>query len=160
MSFACKFVLASIAFATALGVAGQAHAVRLFKGVAVITARSNTPACVLQYDISESFVILYDANLGAEPYPERLSIVSSNGSLLLTSTDATKTLRGGGTVSIVGNILAKPIAVPTTNAVFGISAVAQTTSVVTMSGTVHNAGIPGCSVTMRGALTLLPPGGY
>lgn len=160
MSFARKSILASIVFATALGVAGQAHAVRLFKGVAVITARSNTPACVLQYDVSESFVIIYDANLGAEPYPERFSVMSNNGSLLLTSTDSTKTLRGGGTISIVGNVLARPVVVPTTNAVFGISAVTQTTSTVTMSATVHNAGIPGCSVTIRGALTLLPPGGF
>lgn len=160
MSFARKSILASIVFATALGVAGQAHAVRLFKGVAVITARSNTPACVLQYDVSDSFVIIYDANLGAEPFPERLSIMSDNGSLLLTSTDATKTLRGGGTISIAGNVMARPVVVPTTNAVFGFSPVVQTTQVVTMSGTIHNAGLPGCSVTLRGALTQLPLSGF
>jgi hypothetical protein len=160
MSFARKFALASVVFATAFGVAGQAHAVRLFKGVAIITARTNTPACVLQYDVLESFVVIYDANLGAEPTPERFSIMSNNGSLLLTSTDATKTLRGGGTISIAGNILARPVAVPTTNAVFGISAVVQNTSTVTMSATIHNAGLPGCSVTIRGALTLMPPGAF
>lgn len=160
MPFARKSILASIAFATALGVAGQAHAVRLFKGVAVITARSNTPACVLQYDVSQSFVVIYDANLGTEPFPERFAIMSNNGSLLLTSTDATRTLRGEGTVSIAGHVLAKPVQVPTTNAIFGISAVTQTTSTVTMSATIHNAGLPGCSVTIRGALTFIPPGGF
>lgn len=160
MSLRRKAVLASAVLATALGVAGQAHATRIFKGVAVITARTNTPACVLQYDVSQSFTILYDANLGTEPRPERISIVGPHGSLLLTSSDATMTLRGPGRVSITGNYVTLPINVPSTTVNLAISAVSQATSVVTISGTANNAGVPGCSVTLRAALTYLPPAGY
>jgi hypothetical protein len=160
MSFVRKSILASMVFATALGVAGQAHATRIFKGVAVITARTNTPACVLQYDVSESFTILYDANLGTEPRPERISIVGPHGSILITSSDATMTLRGAGQVNISGNYVTAPVSVPSTTVNLAISAVTQATSVVTISGTANNAGVPGCTVTIRAALTYLPPAGY
>lgn len=160
MSFARKSVLASMVFATALGVAGQAHATRIFKGVAVITARTNTPACVLQYDVSQSFTILYDANLGAETRPERISLVGPHGSILLTSSDATMTLRGAGRVSITGNYVTAPINVPSTTVNLQISAITLATAIVTIGGTATNAGIPGCSITIRAALTYLPPAGY
>jgi len=160
MSLGRSFALASIALVTALGAAGQAHATRLFKGVAVVTARSSTPACTSQYDVSESFTILYDANLGAEPRPERIALVGANGSILITSTDATMTLRGGGRVSIAGNVLTVPVSVPSTTVNLAISAVVQNTSTVTIAGTANNVGSPGCNVTVRAALTLLPPGGF
>lgn len=160
MSFARKFALAFMALATVLGAAGQAHSAKLFKGIAVIAARSNTPACALEFDVYESFIVEYVANLGGETTPERLSIVSTNGSLLLTNADTTPTLRGGGRVSISGNVFATPVSVPTTTSSFTISAVAPTTLFVNMTGTAHNVAFPGCSVTFRAAFTALPPGGY
>jgi hypothetical protein len=160
MSFVRKSVLASIVFATALGVAGHANAAKLFKGIAVITGRSDTPECVLEFDIHESFVVEYVANLAGESTPERLSIIGSNGALLLTNADATPTLRGAGRVSISGNIFATPVVVPTTISSFSIPAVVNTTVYLNLTGTAHNVAFPGCSVTFRAALTALPPGGY
>jgi hypothetical protein len=160
MSLGRKLALSSVVFATALGAVGQAHATRIFKGTAVITSRTNTPACILQYDVSESFTILYDANLGAEPRPERIAIVGPHGSILLTSADATMTIRGPGRVAITGNYVTAPISIPSTTVNLAISAVTQTTSVVTISGTATNAGIPGCTITIRAALVYLPPAGY
>lgn len=160
MSFGRKIALASIALVTALGATGQAHATRLFKGVVVVTARTNTPACALQYDVSQSFVALYDANIGPETRPERLSIVTNNGSLLLTNADATPTLRDAGRVVITGNFLTIPINVTNSMTNFAISAVTSTTTVVSIQGAISNAGLPGCSVSIRGALTFLPPGGF
>lgn len=160
MSIGRTSVLASIALATAIGAAGQAHAGKLFKGIAVITARTATGPCVAEYDVSESFIVEYKANVGAETAPERLAIISSNGALLMTNNDATPTLRGAGTVSVSGNAFAQPVTIPSITTNFVISAVAAATTSVTMTGTANNLGIPGCSVTIRAALTYLPPGGY
>ncbi|SMH37721.1 hypothetical protein [Mesorhizobium australicum] len=160
MSIGRKSLLASVVLATALTGAGEAYAAKLFKGIVVITARTNTGLCMAEYDISESFVVEYLANVGAETTPERLSIMSTNGSLLLSNADATPTLRGAGRVSVAGNIFARPVAIPSINTQFSISAVVANTVTVTMSGTANSLGIPGCNVTIRGALTYLPPGGY
>jgi hypothetical protein len=160
MSFVRKFALASIALATVLGAAGHAQATRLFKGVIVVTARTDTVACRLQYDVSQSFVAIYDANIGTEARPERLAVVTNNGSLLLTNSDTTPTLRGTGRVLITGNYLTLPINITNSMTNFAISAVTPTTTVVSIQGAVSNAGIPGCSVSIRGALTFLPPGGF
>lgn len=160
MSIARKSALASMVMAAALGTAGEAYAAKLFKGIAVITARSNTPACVAEYDISESFVVEYLANLPGETTPERLSIMSTNGSLLLTNTDANPSLRGAGTVSVSGNIFARPVTIPSITTNYSITAVAASTLTVNLTGVANNLGFPGCSVTVRGALTLLPPGGF
>ena len=70
------------------------------------------------------------------------------------------TLRGAGTVSVSGNAFAQPVTIPSITTNFVISAVAAATTTVTMTGTANNLGIPGCSVTIRAALTYLPPGGY
>jgi len=137
----------------------EAGATKLFKGIAVITARSNTPACVQEYDIFESYVTEYRANVGSETTPERLVAVD-NGALMLTSNDATPTLRGAGTASISGNAYAQPISFPSVNVNLTISPVTATTTSVTIAGTVNDLGIAGCNVTFRASLTLLPPGGY
>lgn len=160
MSTGRKSVIVSIVLATAIGSASQAYAARLFKGIAVITARTNIAPCVAEFDVAESFIIEYRANTGAETTPERISIMSTNGSLLLTSIDGTPSLRGAGQVSITGNVLTQPINIPATSAAFTISAVAATSLYVTMTGVANNVGIPGCTVNMRAALTWLPPGGY
>ena len=160
MSISSKTALAAMAFVTVLGAAGQANAGKLFKGVAVITARTATPACALEYDISESFIVEYLANVGAEAGTERLAVISTNGSLLLTNADATPTLRGAGKVSVSGNVYAQPVTIPSINTSFAISAVVAATTSVTLAGTASNLGIPGCNVTIRGSLTLLPAGGY
>lgn len=73
---------------------------------------------------------------------------------------ATPTLRGAGQVSITGNVFAQPVSIPVTTVAFTITPVAPATLNVTLTGVVNNIGIPGCSVTMRAALTHLPPGGY
>lgn len=89
MSLGRNAILASIVLTTALGAAGQASAAKLFKGITVVTARTNIAPCVAEYDVFESFIIEYHANTGAETTPERISIMSTNGSLLFTSIDAT-----------------------------------------------------------------------
>lgn len=153
-------LLASIVVAAAIGAAGQAHAGKLFKGIAVITARTSTGPCVAEYDVSESFIVEYKANVGAETAAERLAIIGPNGALLLTNNDGTPTLRGAGTVSVSGDAYAQPVTIPSITTNFVISAVAAATTSVIMTGTANNLGIPGCNVTIRAALTYLPPGGY
>lgn len=153
-------VLATLALATALGSAGQAQAGKLFKGVAVITARTATAPCVAEYDISESFIVEYLANVGAEAATERLAVISTNGALLLSNADATPTLRGAGRASVSGNVYAQPVTIPSITTNFTISPVVAATTSVTLTGVANNLGIPGCNVTIRAALTLLPPGGY
>lgn len=160
MSKGCKPLLATVVLATAIGAAGEASAARLFKGVAVVLERTNTAACAAEYDISESFIVEYLANTGAETTPERLSIVGANGSLLLTNADSTPKLNGAGSVSITGNILAKPVSIPSVTTHFTVSGIVATSLVATMSAVVMQLGIPGCSVKIRAALTYLPPGGY
>lgn len=153
-------VLASLALATALASAGHAQAGKVFKGVAVITARTATGPCAAEYDVSESFIVEYLANVGAEAGTERLAVISTNGALLLSNNDATPTLRGAGTVSVSGNAYAQPVVIPSITTNFTISPVVAATTSVTLTGTANNLGIPGCTVTIRGALTWLPPGGY
>lgn len=160
MTFGRGSILASIVLATAVGGVGQAYAGKVFKGVAVITARSATGPCVAEYDISESFIVEYLANVGAEAGTERLALISTNGSLLLSNSDATPTLRGAGTASVSGNVFAQPVSIPSITTNFTISPVVAATTSVTLSGTANNLGIPGCNVTIRAALTWLPAGGY
>ena len=160
MSIGKTIGLGLAAIGVSLGGIDGAYAANLFKGIVTITARTNTPACVQEFDVNESFIAEYRANVGAEAGNERLAIISTNGSLLLTNTDAAPSLRGVGTVSITGNAYALPVAVPSTGSNFTISAVVAATTVVTITGAANNVGIAGCTVAIRGALTLLPPGGY
>ncbi|MFH1795513.1 MAG: hypothetical protein ABIK36_04415 [Pseudomonadota bacterium] len=160
MSIHSKAAIASVALAAAIVTVGEAHAAKIFKGVAVITARTNIPACVAEYDVGESFVVEYKGNVGAETTPERFSIIGPNGSLLLTNNDATPTLRGAGKASVSGNILAEPVTIASINTQFSISAVSSATLFVTMTGTAYHLAVPNCHVSIRAALTYLPPNGY
>lgn len=142
---------------------GQANATRLFKGVAVITARTATnPACVAEYDIGQSIVVEYLARVGAENVPERFQAIGPNGSLLLISNDATPSLRGAGTASLSGNAytnLIPPTTVSTSLTATPAAIAANTNAVTITTATVQNLGIPACTVTIRAALTYFPPGG-
>ncbi len=160
MSIGRGSVLATIALATALGGVGQAHAGKVFKGVAVVTARTATAPCVAEYDVSESFIVEFLANVGTEAGTERLALISTNGSLLLSNNDATPTLRGVGSASVSGNVFAQPVTIPSIATNFTITPVVAATTSITLSGTASNLGIPGCNVTIRAALTWLPAGGY
>jgi hypothetical protein len=141
-------------------VGSEASATMLFKGIAVITARTNIASCVQENDALVSFLVEYRANVAPEASPERLSAIGPNGALLLTNNDATPTLRGAGTASISGNAYAVPIVIASVPTNLTITAVTSATTAITIAGTVNNLGIPGCNVSFRGALTLLPPGGF
>lgn len=160
MSIGRNAVIASLALTAAFGAVAEANAKMLFKGIAVITARSATPACALEYDISESFVVEYMGNVGAETGPEKLSFMSTNGALMLTSNDGTPTLRGAGQSAVTGHAYTQTVYILKVNTNFNISAVGASTQFVTMTGSAANFGIPGCTISIRAALTLLPPGGY
>jgi hypothetical protein len=152
-----------VAAATLVSSGYEAHAAKaLFKGVAVITARTAITACTREYSIGESFVVLYRANVGAEATPETAMALGSTGGLLLTSDDATPKLTGAGTVRIDGAAYGVPFS--TTHAPATLqttpAAVLASTQFVTMTGTVNNLGIVGCHVTFRAGLALLPPGGF
>jgi hypothetical protein len=144
------------------GLVSQAAATVLFKGIAVITARTNNAACVLEYDIGETFIAEYRANLASDTGPERAMAVGPNGALLMSSTDANRSLRGAGTVNITGAAYAAPVSFANQASNFTISptTITSTTISVTMSGTVANLGIPSCTVTFRASLTKMLPNGY
>jgi hypothetical protein len=145
---------AIIAFVAMLTVATDALAATLWRGTVVVTARTATAACTAEYSVGEPFMILYRPNLG-QAVNEIAHVMGFNGGLVLTSSDADRTLRTGSIV-VAGANYARFF--QTTNANNPISiapaTITASTVVITMVGTLQNAGIMGCSVSFRA--TLLP----
>ena len=144
------------------GLVADASATVLFKGIAVITARTNNAACVQEYDIGESFIAEYRANIGAESGAESAMAVGPNGALLITSSDGDPSLRGSGTANVRGPAYASFVSFTNvaSNIAITPASINNTTLNVTMSGTVNNLGLAACNVTFRASLTKMLPGGY
>ena len=131
-----------------------AEASTLWRGIAVVTARTATAACIAEYDVGESFIVEYRPNLGAN-VSETLVAMGEHGAFLISSlnTDADKTLRSGG-VSIAGAAYAVgyQAVVPSQSLAIAPASITAATPTISISGTVKNLGITGCNVTARASL--------
>lgn len=146
-----------------LGIGSAADAAVLFKGIAVVTARTaSSAACVAEFDIGESFVVEYRANIGTESAPENAMAIGPNGAILITSSDANPSLRGAGQVLVRGVAYAQFVQIPNANSNLAIvpATITSTTLNITVNATVANLGIPGCTVSFRSSMTKMLPGGF
>jgi hypothetical protein len=137
---------------TQLATSNAASSATLWRGVVVVTARAGSADCLAEYGIGESFDVMYRPNLGA-PVDETLEVLGRDGALRGTSIDANRTLRAGD-LNVTGatrtegfnfNNVNNPIAITP-------AAIVATTLTIGMTGTLRNAGIPGCNVTFRASL--------
>ena len=134
--------------------AAAAEAATLWRGIAVITARTQTAACIAEYDVGESNIVEYRPNLGAS-VSETLMAMGEHGAFLISSlgTDADKTLRNGG-VSIAGAAYAEGFQTVVASQPLTIApaSITAATVVISISGTLKNLGITGCNVTFKASL--------
>lgn len=133
--------------------ADTATAADLWRGIVVVTARSGTIDCLNEYMIGESFEILYRPNFGAA-IDETIQVLGSNGSFLLTSTDAADRTLRTGSLSLSGATFAKGFSFNNPNNPLAITptTIVPATINVGMTGILRNAGLAGCNVTFRAAL--------
>ncbi|MCB1378198.1 MAG: hypothetical protein KDK89_07520 [Alphaproteobacteria bacterium] len=134
--------------------AGMAQAASLWRGVAVVTNRTATSACMAEYDIGESYIVEYRPNLGSS-VSETMVVLGEHGAYLISSlpADADKTLRSGG-VSISGAAYARAFQTNVASQPLNITPATITSSTINIGigGTLKNAGIAGCNVTFKASL--------
>ena len=148
----------SIAATTAAQTASAADLV--YRGSAVVTARSAGADCVGEYDLGEAFEVIYRPQIDGAPRQERLQGVGPTGAYLITGTSSGGLLRGAKAqkARIDGVDRALPLTIASTSVQLTASpsTITATTDYVTLTGYVDNLGIEGCRVTFRMSLSRLP----
>ena len=88
-------------------------------------------------------------------------IADDNGGILITSNDATPTLRGNGTGTLLGTAYALPIYFASVQVILSATPqnqITPSTVAVYANGGITNFGIPGCYVTFRSVLSRFTTG--
>jgi hypothetical protein len=148
-----RVLLPAAALLAVLAGSEAASAATLWRGVVVVTSRTATTLCMNEYDVGETFEILYRPNLGAA-FDETIEVMGPNGAMLVTSTDPTDRTLRTGSVSIIGAAYAIGYSFANASNPINMSPASITASTVTigMNGTLKNAGLPGCNVGFKASL--------
>ncbi|MCO5163573.1 MAG: hypothetical protein M9939_20790 [Mesorhizobium sp.] len=135
-----------------LAMVTAASAATLWRGTVVVLSRTPTASCAAEYSVGESFMILYRPNLG-QAVNEVAHVMGFNGGLVLTSSDADRTLRTGSIV-VAGATYARFFQTTNANNPINISpaTIVASTPTISMQGVLKNAGILGCNIGFRASL--------